>query len=121
MHGSIPNLGKQANVRAVSKTVHIGGTDDQTGKDLEGAWFSDAMRALGINAEMLSVLTDAELRTCYRYISNERKPPGWLVVKLICSEAGPQFLALLAANAEWWLEHQRALKIGRAAIAADEG
>jgi hypothetical protein len=66
------------------------------------------MRDLGINAEMLRVLTDAELRTCYRYVSNERKPPGYLIVLLLKSEVGQQFLARLIDDASWWRELQAA-------------
>lgn len=123
MHGSMPLNGAKVIDRPDIKTVQIGTADDQSDKTLADGWFAEAMRSLGINAEMLHTLTSDEpeqLRSCYRYASGERMPPGWLIVKLIRSEAGPQFMALIAANADWWRSQQRALKIGRAAIAADE-
>jgi hypothetical protein len=123
MHGMFTSNGARVTAQPDIKTVQIGTVDDHSDKTLADGWFAEAMRSLGINAEMLHTLTSDEpeqLRSCYRYASGERMPPGWLIVKLIRSEAGPQFMALIAANANWWGEHQRALKIGRAAIAADE-
>lgn len=108
MHGTIASSVKRVTVQSDSKTVHIGSTDDQTDKDVDSGWFAEAMRDLSINAEMLRVLTDAELRTCYRYVSNERKPPGYLIVQLLRSEVGQQVLARLLGDAPWWQELQSA-------------
>lgn len=111
MHGSMPIRDARVSAQPDIATVQGGTTDDQTDKSLANGWFAEAMRALGINAEMLHTLTSDEpeqIRSCYRYASGERMPPGWLVIKLICSEAGPQFMALIAANAKWWRELEAA-------------
>lgn len=111
MHGTLTPIVKRVSVQPDSKTVHVGGSDDQTDKSLAVSWFAEALEKLSINAEMLHVLTSDEeeqRRSCYRYASGERMPPGWLVVKLICSEAGPQFMAFIAANAKWWCELEAA-------------
>jgi hypothetical protein len=104
MHGMFPQNDAHVIVQPDIKTVQIGHSDDQLDNDLGSRWFADAMRALGINAEMLHVLTGAELRSCYRYVSDERKPPAYIVIKLITSEVGPQFMAYIAAAAPWWRE-----------------
>jgi hypothetical protein len=115
MHGTITQIQK-------SRHVHLGGADDQTDSDAGNDWFVSAIRDLGINAAMLQILTGAEERTCYRYANGDRKPPAYFLLTLLQSEVGPQLLARLmdGCDAPWWAEHQRALKIGRAAIAADE-
>jgi hypothetical protein len=120
MHGTVIPNAKRVSVNPDTKTVSLGAAADTSDNDVGNAWFSDAMRDLGINAEMLVVLTRSDmdkLRTCYRYLTSMEKggtkPTGYFILMLLASEAGQQILDRLfeGRDVPWWREHQRALRI----------
>jgi hypothetical protein len=61
-------------------------------------------------------------RSCQRYAAGTVGTSGDFIRALLRSEQGETFLngIMDGCEAQWWRDHQRALKIGRAAIAADE-
>jgi hypothetical protein len=84
--------------------------DDQS--DSEGKWFVTLTKQL-LSKDAgfaLHLATGFEERTCYRYASGERKPPGYFVRELLRSDQGWQWLCGLmdGSDAEWWQEIVRA-------------
>jgi hypothetical protein len=78
-------------------------------------WFADLARPLlGKDAGLaLHYVTGFPESSCYKYASGDRKPSGYLIRALLRSEQGAAWLAALmdGSDAEWWREHQRALRI----------
>jgi hypothetical protein len=98
-------------------------TSTGTSASDEDNWFKTiACGLLGKPGLELHLISGSDESLCYKYASGKVKPPGYFIRTLLRSEQGAQFLAALmdGCEAQWWGEHQRALKIGRAAIAADE-
>jgi hypothetical protein len=80
-------------------------------------WFAKAMRDLGVNGLMLHVLTGANERACYRYVSTDpdknSSPPGYFIFLGLRTEIGWQLLSWIMDGCEvaWWHRIQRALRI----------
>lgn len=95
----------------------------QTGSD-DHRWFSDPAHVLlGSDPGLaLHTLTGMPERTCYRYTSGERGIPGFALRQLLRGPQGAQWLAAImdGADAEWWREHERARRVGAAALAATQ-
>jgi hypothetical protein len=86
-------------------------------------WFADLARSvLGPSkpGTQLHFITGIDERSCQRYAAGHVKPPGYLIRALLRSEQGEQFFAALmhGSDAQWWNEHQRERRVGRAALAA---
>lgn len=91
----------------------------------EPLWFAVMCRKLwGANApKELEFRTGRSDRTCRAWASGDSPPPVNILLMLLQDpECGAAILehVMLGCEAPWWRDHQRALKIGRAAIAADE-
>lgn len=113
MHGNI-RAGAVAASNAPDRTGSEITITDQTDSDGEN-WFSDLARGLlpKDSGFILHLQTGFEERTCYRYASGERKPPGYFIRELLRSDQGWQWLCGLmeGSNAEWWTETKRARAI----------
>jgi len=97
----------------------------QRQQSAEPLWFALMCRRLwGQNApKELEFRTGRSDRTCRAWASGDSPPPVNILLMLLRdSECGEGILnhVMDGCDAEWWREHQRALRMGRAAIAADE-
>lgn len=65
----------------------------------------------------LHVLTGISESSGYRYASGERPAPGDVLFQLLRGPHGAQWLAALmhGCTAEWWLGHERTLRLAAAA------
>ena len=130
MHGHFNGSAARAIIRAdrtgsisprLAQTVSPSEATDQT--DSEGdKWFCElARRLLPKDAGfVLHLETGFEERTCYRYVSGERKPPGYFIRELLRSPSGWQWLCGLmeGSDAEWFEEIKRAKRKSAAYDAA---
>lgn len=96
------------------------GTDISVSDD--SGWFKRAARGLlapdrGLALFHITGLGDE--RQCARYVSGEVKPPGYLVRALLRSIYGEGWLNAImeGCTAPWWLEHKRAVEVGRKVLA----
>lgn len=94
--------------------------------DSEGSdWFGEVARGLlGKDAGFaLAKLTGRPEGSCYKYCTEQeasrRMPPGFLVIEVLRSPQGGQWLAAFMAGsaAEWWLDLEKVARAGRAAQA----
>jgi hypothetical protein len=82
-------------------------------------WFgSIARQLLGKDAGFgLHLVTGVPEGSCYKYTTrkpeNRRQPPGYLIVQLLRSEQGRQWLSALmhGSTAQWWQDLELALRI----------
>jgi hypothetical protein len=72
------------------------------------SWFSEiAKTILGKDAGFqLHLITGLPERSCYRYASGERSPPGYFLRILLHSEQGEPFLRAImgGCRASWWVD-----------------
>jgi hypothetical protein len=111
-----------ASFRAISSSATV---RHQRQDSAEPLWFAVMCRELwGSNAtKELEFKTGRSDRTCRAWASGDSPPPVNILLMLLQDpECGAAILdhVMLGCEAPWWRDHQRALKIGRAAIAADE-
>jgi len=107
-------------IEAADRAVAEKNADDKS----VGNWFSRLCKGLFTTkaGTALHYTTGFDERSCQRYAAGTVGTSGDFIRALLRSEQGATWLngIMDGCEAEWWREHQRALKIGRAAIAADE-
>lgn len=88
---------------------------DQMVSDADDRWFVDVVQTLlpkdaGL---ALHLSTGFEERSCYRYASGDRKPPGYFIRSLLRTDDGWQWLSgfMEGSDAQWWLDLQLARDI----------
>lgn len=85
-------------------------------------WFKNTARALlGSDPGLaLHYLTNGTVgaSTGYRYANGERQIPTLILRQIVHGEHGEAWLMAFmeGCTSRWWIEHQRALRIGKAAI-----
>ena len=119
MHGNLSVSGDDAS-KSDDRNVCEPGTYDTSVCD-DGEWFPRAARILlapkpGL---VLHLLTDCGERNGDRYASGDVKVPSYIVRQLLRGEHGEAWLNAIMEGARppWWIEHQRALDIGRKVLA----
>ncbi len=95
--------------------------DGKSAVDDEGQWFSRSARRMHPTkpGSILHYTTGlGDERLCQRYASGEVKPPAYFLRALLRSEHGRQWLyaAMEGCTEQWWVDLQRAIKVGSAAI-----
>ena len=109
-----PKTNRPNGKSAVDKTTN--GKSAVDGSD----WFSEMARALLPDkpGTALWALTGYDERLCQRYAAGHVKPSAFFLRKLLRSEQGWTFFAVLMDGCEsnWWIELQRAKRVGEAAL-----
>lgn len=111
MHGTL----SAAEIAATNAADRFADKSDISVIEDDEHWFTAAAQTLlapkpGLT---LHLQTDCGERNGHRYTSGEVKIPGYLLRKLLRSEQGAQWLAVVmdGARPQWWLDHKRAERI----------
>lgn len=98
---------------ATDRTDDADASTDQMVSDGDG-WFRRIIKRLLPNDAglQLHLLTGFIERTCYRYCSGERQPPGFFIRALLRSDHGWTWLCAFmdGCDAPWWSDLQRKLR-----------
>lgn len=89
----------------------------------DSSWFAEAVQGLLPKplkqGYELSLLADWDERLCQKYAADNVKPSAYFLRRILRSPHGWQWLnaTMDGSNAEWWIDLQRTLRVGRAALA----
>lgn len=112
MHGNLPPSSK----RAIDAGLHSQVRHPTEAEESDVAnWFSEiAQGMLGKNPHLqLHTQTGFPESSCQCWVAGTRKVPGYVIVTLLRSPQGQQWLNafMLGATAEWWKDHIRNIEI----------